>query len=197
LAVGPGMRVANFLGTQTPIQLTAFRAPVMTYFTDASTKGRVLFGQLPWVIGITEAPDKPLLVGTAMRRGSTEDGQAMWSLKVRGAEVPGRFIIIDGRFVEVEPGGEKTGQNVTQMIEQGGRFERACITYLAAGDAFLYHDRAGDDEAAKTRKKKAASKSKFTCPACDLNAWAKPEAFLVCGDCGEPMEAEPVDQDDE
>jgi hypothetical protein len=46
------------------------------------------------VIGVIEAPDKPLLVGTAMRRGSTEDGQAMWSLKVRGADVPGRFIIM-------------------------------------------------------------------------------------------------------
>jgi transcription elongation factor Elf1 len=53
------------------------------------------------------------------------------------------------------------------------------------------------DEAVKTRKKKAASKTKFTCPACDLNAWAKPEAFLVCGDCAEPMDAEPVDQDDD
>jgi hypothetical protein len=191
------MRVADFLGTQTPIQLTAFRAPAMTYFTDASTKGRVLFGQLPWVIGITEAPNKPLLVGTAMRRGSTEDGQAMWSLKVRGAEVPGRFIIIDGRFVEVEPGGKETGQKFTHMIEQGGRFERAYITYLAAGNAFLYHDRAGDDEAAKTREKRAASKTKFTCPACELNAWARPEAFLVCGDCSEPMEAEPTEQGDD
>jgi hypothetical protein len=118
-------------------------------------------------------------------------------LRVKGADVPGRFIIIDGRFVEVEPGGKETGQKVTHMIEQGGRFERACITSLAAGDAFLYHDRAGDDEAAKTREKRAASKTKFTCPACDLNAWAKPEAFLVCGDCAEPMEAEPVDQDDD
>jgi hypothetical protein len=104
LAVGPGMRLANSFGTQTPIQRTAFRAQAMTYFTDASTKGRVLFGQLPWVVGVTEAPDKPLLVGTAMRRGSTGDGEAMWSLKVRGADVPGQFIIVDGAFVEVEPG---------------------------------------------------------------------------------------------
>jgi hypothetical protein len=59
-------------------------------------------------------------------------------------DLPGRFIIVDGRFVEVEPGGKETGQKVTHMIEQGGRFERACITYLAVGDAFLYHDRAGD-----------------------------------------------------
>jgi hypothetical protein len=80
------------------------REPAMRYFTDACTEGRVLFGQLPWVIGVTEAPDKPLLVGTAMRRGRTEDGQAVWSLKVRGADMPGRFIIVDGAFAEVEPG---------------------------------------------------------------------------------------------
>jgi hypothetical protein len=87
---------------QTPIQLTLFRAPAVTYFTDASTKGRVFFTQLPWVIGIIEAPDKPLLIGTAMRRGWTDDGLASWSLKVRGADVPGRYVIIDGAFVEVE-----------------------------------------------------------------------------------------------
>jgi hypothetical protein len=39
-------------------------------------------------------------------------------------------------------------------------------------------------------KKKAASKTKYTCPLCDLNAWAKPDARLICGDCSEEMEAE-------
>jgi hypothetical protein len=32
----------------------------------------------------------------------TYDGLAVWSLKVRGADVHGRFIVIDGRFVTVE-----------------------------------------------------------------------------------------------
>ena len=44
------------------------------------------------------------------------------------------------------------------------------------------------DEAA--RKKKAASKTRYTCPACGLNAWAKPEIHIVCGDCDERMNAE-------
>ena len=79
---------------------------------------------------------------------------------------------------------------MTHYIEKGGRFDKACATYLAAGDAFLYHDRDGDEGATKTRKKKAASKTKFTCPDCEQNAWAKPDAHLVCGDCGEAMEAE-------
>jgi predicted SprT family Zn-dependent metalloprotease len=87
------------------------------------------------------------------------------------------------------PGGKDTGQKVTHMIEEGGRFDRACTAYLATGTAILYHDRAGDGDAA-ARKKKTASKTKYTCPLCDMTAWAKPTAHLICGDCNEEMEAE-------
>lgn len=90
-----------------------------------------------------------------------------------------------------EPGGKETGQKVSHYIEAGGRFERAAAAYLATGAAILYHDRAGDAEATKTRRKKAASKTKYTCPGCGQNAWARPEANLICGDCREAMEAEP------
>ena len=85
---------------------------------------------------------------------------------------------------------------MTHYIEPGGRFERACTAYLATGTAILYHDRAGDGEAA-TRKKKAASKTKYTCPTCGLNAWAKPDAHLICGDCSEELEAEQPQQGEE
>ena len=88
-----------------------------------------------------------------------------------------------------QPGGKDTGQKVTHIIEEGGRFDKACTAYLATAPAILYHDRAGDGEAA-TRKKKAASKTKYSCPTCDLNAWAKPDAKLICGKCKKVMEAE-------
>jgi predicted SprT family Zn-dependent metalloprotease len=94
-----------------------------------------------------------------------------------------------------EPGGREVGQKMTHMIEPGGRFEQACTAYLATGTAILYHDRAGDGEAAVTRKKKAASKTKYTCPTCGMNAWAKPDAHLMCGDCSEDMEAEGQGED--
>ena len=94
-----------------------------------------------------------------------------------------------------EPGGKETGQKVTHFIEAGGRFDRACTTYLAAGDAILYLDRDGDEEAIRVRRKKAASKTRYTCPGCGLNAWAKPDAPLVCGDCDEPMKPEQTDPD--
>jgi hypothetical protein len=86
-----------------------------------------------------------------------------------------------------QPGGKDTGEKVSHYIDQAGRFAKVCAAYLATGAAILYHDRAGEGDA---RKKKAASKTKYTCPVCDLNAWAKPDAHLVCGDCGEAMEAE-------
>ena len=36
-------------------------------------------------------------------------------------------------------------------------------------------------------KKKLASKTKYTCPDCGLNAWAKPDSNLVCDDCQSAM----------
>lgn len=86
-----------------------------------------------------------------------------------------------------KPHGKETGQRMTHYVEKGGRFENACETYLATKDAVFNQDRPGDDEALRTRKKKVASKTKYTCPACGLNAWAKPDAPLVCGHCNQVM----------
>lgn len=35
------------------------------------------------------------------------------------------------------------------------------------------------------KKAKKASKTKFTCPECAQNAWARPDALLICGACYE------------
>ncbi len=95
-----------------------------------------------------------------------------------------------------QPGGKATGQRMTHYIRTDGPFDRACTSFLATGAVILYHDRAGEGDAA-TRRKKAASKTKYTCPACEQNAWAKPGAHLICGDCSEEMEAEqPEDGED-
>lgn len=87
-----------------------------------------------------------------------------------------------------EAGGKLTGQHVTHLIEEEGHYARAVEKLLREHPAILYHDRAREDD--EVRKKKTASKTKYTCPRCGLNAWAKPEAPLVCGACQEPMEAE-------
>lgn len=94
-----------------------------------------------------------------------------------------------------EPGGKETGQSMTHYIEQGGSFARVCARLLAEQPAMLYHDQASEDAGA--RRRKAASKTKYTCPSCELNAWAKPDVRLICGDCGEQMQAEAqADEDD-
>lgn len=94
-----------------------------------------------------------------------------------------------------EPGGKETGQKMTHYIEQGGPFARACARLLAEQPAMLYHDRASEDAGA--RRKKAASKTKYTCPSCELNAWAKPDVRLICSDCGELLQAEPLTGEDD
>lgn len=84
-------------------------------------------------------------------------------------------------------GGKKTGQKMTHYIETGGDFETACAKLLAQGFTIPWQAMTRDEGAAK---KKAASKTKYTCPDCDANAWAKPGTNLFCGDCMVPMEAE-------
>lgn len=88
------------------------------------------------------------------------------------------------------PGGRETGQSMTHYIEPGGRFERACGELIRQGFGVPYVELWADEEA---RKKKSASKTKYTCPACAANAWAKPETRLICGDCDEPMLADEPD----
>jgi predicted SprT family Zn-dependent metalloprotease len=85
------------------------------------------------------------------------------------------------------PGGREVGQKVSHYIEEGGRFARACAELIDGGFDPLYVELWSDGEAAK-RKKKAASKTRYTCPECQTNAWAKPNVHLICGDCDERME---------
>ncbi len=87
-----------------------------------------------------------------------------------------------------EEGGKETGQKMSHLIDETGNFKRACQRLLASNPAILYSDRGLDES--EIRKKKLASKTKYTCPSCGLNVWAKPKAPLVCGDCQAPMQSE-------
>lgn len=89
-----------------------------------------------------------------------------------------------------EPGGKETGQRVSHFIEEGGRFARACADLLAARTNMVPFVELGNETDRETREKKAASKTKYTCPACNANAWAKPETPLVCGACRQPMQGQ-------
>ena len=83
------------------------------------------------------------------------------------------------------PGGKTTGQKVSHYIAVNGKFAKACTSLIGRGFEVPYVDRAGDDD--ETQKKKSASRSKYTCPTCGLNAWGKPGINIVCGDCDDQM----------
>jgi len=74
-----------------------------------------------------------------------------------------------------EVGGKRTGQSMTHYVEKGGRFQ---VAFKKGEFTKLYNDRWQDQ-----KKKTTTSKCKFTCPLCDQNAWAKPTAILICGEC--------------
>jgi hypothetical protein len=80
-----------------------------------------------------------------------------------------------------EEGGAETGQSMSHYIIPEGRFARAYAKLAATG--FQLHWQS--IPATKQGRGKKASKTKFTCPECGQNAWAKPDALLICGECFE------------
>jgi hypothetical protein len=78
-----------------------------------------------------------------------------------------------------EPGGQETGQSVTHYIIPDGRYAKAYAQLAATG--FQLHWQS--IPASEQGRAKKSSKTKFTCPECGQNAWAKPDAHLICGEC--------------
>ena len=75
-------------------------------------------------------------------------------------------------------------------IVEGGRYARVFAELSALADfTALYVELWDDADARKARKAKSASKTRYTCPSCELNAWAKPDVRLICGECDEPLAA--------
>ena len=84
-----------------------------------------------------------------------------------------------------EPGGKNTGQKMNHYIEEKGPFARACRSLLKKGFTIPWHALTGRDDT--LRRKKSESKTKYACPSCGLNAWAKPKVALVCGACSQSL----------
>jgi predicted SprT family Zn-dependent metalloprotease len=82
-----------------------------------------------------------------------------------------------------KPGGRETGQRVTHYIIPGGPFALTCAVLLEDGDCNIHYEEKGSQNAAK----KAASKTRYTCPSCGLNAWAKPGVRINCDQCDKPL----------
>jgi len=54
------------------------------------------------LIGVLEALGEPMPTGIASAIGRIERGLAAWGLRVRGADVPGQWVIVDRQFVAIE-----------------------------------------------------------------------------------------------
>ena len=74
----------------------------MRYFANIVERGTIRYGQFGCAIGVLDSPDNHTLVGSAFDHARTSAGIAVWRLHVRQAEVPGRWIIVDGAFVQIE-----------------------------------------------------------------------------------------------
>lgn len=107
----------------------------------------------------------------------------LWAVMMRRVGLQPKALDKDGNKTDKE-----TGTKVTHEIVEGGPFDVACKELLAAGLTLPYSERAFTEQQAKRAKVKKASKTKYTCPSCEANAWAKPGANLVCGDCDETLE---------
>jgi predicted SprT family Zn-dependent metalloprotease len=87
-----------------------------------------------------------------------------------------------------EPGGKEIGDQMMHYILPEGRFRQSYRRLETAG--FHLHWQSGvpiPAELSKVVRRKLASKTKFTCPTCCQNAWAKADADLICGSCILPM----------
>ena len=82
--------------------------------------------------------------------------------------------------------GKRTGQRMTHIIVDGGKFEIACKAFLLKGSA-LYLNSVVEPKIEKERKK---TREKFCCPTCLQAVWAKKTANIMCGDCEEKMVVE-------
>ncbi len=101
-------------------------------------------------------------------------------------------------------GGKEVGEKMSHYIVDGGAFQVACAALVETGFALDWqsHTKDGkggaDGEEGEDDEPKKKGRIKYTCPQCELNAWAKPEAVLICGVCfvgdpGTPAVMQPVE----
>jgi hypothetical protein len=108
-----------------------------------------------------------------------------------------------------KPGGAEIGDQMSHYILEGGPFATACAAFLEMYGLAWESAAEFSTDAAKpgavgtnsttsrrvTSRSKSGdkSKTKFRCPNGHGNAWARPSANLLCGDCyGETREAVPL-----
>jgi predicted RNA-binding Zn-ribbon protein involved in translation (DUF1610 family) len=86
-----------------------------------------------------------------------------------------------------KPGGAVTGDRVSHYILEGGPFQAICGTFLERCRLVCESavERDSSSGLAGIGITKTQTRTKFTCPNCGLNAWAKPDALIDCHRCSE------------
>ena len=83
-----------------------------------------------------------------------------------------------------QPGGLKTGERVSHYILTDGLFNHVVQELCMAGLHLNWQSGfARNTERQRVLLRTARNKTKFHCAHCGQNAWAKPTAHLICGDC--------------
>lgn len=91
-----------------------------------------------------------------------------------------------------QPGGKRVGDRVSHYIMPDGPFAKS---FKSMPKSILLPWVSFDDS--EVKKKRPASKVKYTCPSCEMNVWGKPGLHVKCGDCkcsldaGEGTDGEP------
>ena len=73
----------------------------MKYFSNVGGPGPVRYRQIPRSVAVLDRLHGGTPIGKASADGRTDDDLAVWSLHVDGADVPGRWLIVDRRFVAI------------------------------------------------------------------------------------------------
>lgn len=101
-----------------------------------------------------------------------------------------------------EPGGKRTGDQMTHYIIEGGAYARSCASLLTKDFTLSWMDRFPPFEPDKAgieglaalgvevpkEPKNKSNRIKYTCPSCSTNVWGKPALRLRCAEC----EAAPI-----
>jgi predicted RNA-binding Zn-ribbon protein involved in translation (DUF1610 family) len=99
-----------------------------------------------------------------------------------------------------KPGGEITGESMSDYVIESGQFSMACADFLSSyrlswqsispaiensAGAPLEEGGVGSgrDGASGLALVSGRTRTKYTCPNCGLNAWAKPQAAIDCHQC--------------